>query len=477
MLAAAVWDHGRVLSRIGHRARGSAPRPARSRFALSLGLIAAAGLAVRLVYVLVLSPDLRGTGDSDYFYVLGGLIADGHGFSDSLIYQRTGELVPTALHPPLFPLLLAAAAEVGLNSYRAQRVVVCLVGAATIVLIGLLARRIAGPRAGLIAAALAALYPMLITADGAVMSESLFGLLLAAAMLAAYRLAEQPTTARAAVLGALIALAALARAEALLLLPLIVLPLALRPREGALRRLVVAGLACVLVIAPWTIRNWVEFDRFVPVSNNSGTLLAGANCDRTYSGEEIGRWVIDCVAEAPSGPILRSEAISAGVFRRHGLEYARDHAAELPGVSAVRLLRTASLYQPGWHARHAEGRERTMTFAGFVAFWLLAPVAVAGAVILRRRGQSLLVLAAPVVLALAITLIGYGEPRFRHGAELSVVVLAAVAIDRLARRQRAAPSALGDAGAGSAGSAVASPGDRGGLPNRRLRLSAGRSIA
>src|SRR5687768_6478419 len=93
MLPADVWDHGGVLSRIGHRARGSAPRPARSRFALHLALIAAAGLAARLVYVLIASRDLRGTGDSDYFYVLGGLIADGHGFSDSFVFQLSGEYV------------------------------------------------------------------------------------------------------------------------------------------------------------------------------------------------------------------------------------------------------------------------------------------------------------------------------------------------------------------------------------------------
>ena len=41
-----------------------------------------------------------------------------------------------------------------------------LVGTVTVVLVGLLARRVAGERAGLIAAAVAAVYPLLWLADG-----------------------------------------------------------------------------------------------------------------------------------------------------------------------------------------------------------------------------------------------------------------------------------------------------------------------
>jgi 4-amino-4-deoxy-L-arabinose transferase-like glycosyltransferase len=434
-----------MLDRIGHRVRGSA----RSRFARRLALIAAVGLALRLVYILLLSHDLRGTGDSDYFYVLGGLIARGHGFSDSLVYQLSGALVPTALHPPLFPLILAAAAKLGLGSYLAQRVVVALLGTGTIVLVGLLGRRAGGSeRVGLIAAAMAAAYPTLIAADGAVMSETLFGLLLAWSLLAAYRLRERPGVGRAALLGAAIALTSLARAEALLLLPLVALPVALRPRDGALRRVLAAGAACFVLIAPWTVRNWVVFDRFVPISNNSGTLIAGANCDRTYSGDEVGRWVIECVAGAPGGGPLGNEAVSAAEFRRHGLHYAGDHLSRLPLVEVVRLLRTASLYQPAWQARHAEARQEGMTIAGLACFYLLLPIAAAGAVRLRRRGEPLFILAAPVVLAIAITLVGYGELRFRHGAELTLVVLASIAVDGFLRRR--AGQATGARGAGSA---------------------------
>src|SRR4029078_10552721 len=94
-------------------------------------------------------------------------------------------------------------------------------------------RRLAGERAGLIAGALAAVSPTLIPADGALMSETLYGLLTAACLLAAYWLYDKPGLGRGAVLGVLVALAALTRGEALLLLPLLLIPLAWRHELAA----------------------------------------------------------------------------------------------------------------------------------------------------------------------------------------------------------------------------------------------------
>src|SRR3712207_9300748 len=105
--------------------------------------------------------------------------------------------------------------------FRSLRLLGAATGGATVALVGVLGRQLAGARAGLLAAGLAAVYPTLIAADGALMSESLFGLLVALSLLAAHRLLDAPGVGRALVLGALAGLAALTRGEALLLLPLV----------------------------------------------------------------------------------------------------------------------------------------------------------------------------------------------------------------------------------------------------------------
>ena len=52
------------------------------------------------------------------------------------------------------------------------------------------------------------------------------------------------------------------------------------PRPALLSRLAVVGVGMVLVIAPWTVRNVLALDTFIPIANNSGaTLWAGHNPD------------------------------------------------------------------------------------------------------------------------------------------------------------------------------------------------------
>ena len=62
---------------------------------------------------------------------------------------------------------------------------------------------------------------MLIAADGSVMSESLYVALVTAAMLLSYRALAEPSVARFALVGLVVGLAALTRADALFLAPIL----------------------------------------------------------------------------------------------------------------------------------------------------------------------------------------------------------------------------------------------------------------
>jgi 4-amino-4-deoxy-L-arabinose transferase-like glycosyltransferase len=424
----------------------------RRGFAPWLGAIAVTALAARLVHVLALTRGLRGHGDSAYYHELANLLADGRGF----VEPSNGN--PSALHPPLFPLLLGLPSLLGLDSYAAHRVAVSLVGTGTVVVVGLVGRRVAGERAGLIAAGVAAAYPVLIAADGAVMSETLFGLLTVLCALAAYRLLDRPTVGRAVALGALVGLAALTRGEGLLLLLLLGVPLAMRLPTRRVATLAAAALACLVVLAPWTVRNLSTFEKPVLLSTNEGGLIAGANCARTYSGRDIGGWDINCTFGDP----FADESVASASARRRGFDYAREHAGRVPIVVAARLARTFELLQPIRQAEHAEGRAAGIEVAGAIAFLALLPLGAYGALVLRRRAVALAPLLAPFGLAVFATVVGYGVPRFRHPADVALAVLAAVALD-----------ALVPAGAGSS---VASPRSEGaGGRTSRLSRRAGRS--
>jgi hypothetical protein len=110
-------------------------------------------------------------------------------------------------------------------------------------------------------------------------------------------------------------------------------------------------------------------------------------------------------------------------------------------VVAVRVLRAFDLWKPRSSARleaTIADRDLRAHQAGVLAYWLLLPLAAAGAVVLRRRGQPLRILLAPFALVVIVAAVGYGTTRFRVPAEVPIVVLAAVALAALVERRRPA---------------------------------------
>jgi 4-amino-4-deoxy-L-arabinose transferase-like glycosyltransferase len=428
-----------VPSRVGLRMGGAgyscalvttagAQRPG---FRLALLGIVAVGVVIRVVYTLVESPwPPPGLDDQFYFSALPKLLADGHGFVApfKLYFQHVS--VATAEHPPLYSVVLAGPSLIGLDSPDAQRLAGSVFGAGTIALVGLLGRRLAGDRAGLIAAGIAAIYPTLIAADGALMSETLYGLLTAASLLAAYRLIDAPRAGRAVVLGGLVALTALTRGEALLLLPFVLIPVLRKP--AGRRASLIALVAFLVVLTPWTARNWIVFNRPVAIATNSGTAVAGANCAVTYaSGDHLGGWYPPCIKEHPG----KNEAEHHAEALKDGVRYAGDHLGRLPVVLAARLGRVWSVYKP---FAIPEGRSVRVQKVGVIAFFLLVPLGAAGYFLLRRRGEVTWILLAPFIIVAVTALTTYGNLRFREPAEIALVVLAAVAADELLRRWRPA---------------------------------------
>jgi 4-amino-4-deoxy-L-arabinose transferase-like glycosyltransferase len=437
--------------------------PARA-FLPKLLALAALGLAVRLVYGFSLEDP---SGDAAFYHLVANKLADGEGFENPFLP------LPTAAHPPLFPHLLAVVSLLGGTGVDSHQAAGCALGAATAVPLGYAGRRLGGPATGLAAAALTAVYLPLVANDSLMMSESAYGLAVAIAVVAALRLADEPAPGRAFLAGLAVGAATLARAEALLLLLLVLVPLAWRAPARA-KAVGLALLGTLLVVLPWSARNLSAFDRVVLVSTNDGSVISGANCPATY-GPNLGGWDLGCsvragatgesaeleeralgealregrISEETTAQLLagesRNEAVVAARQRREGLDFVRDNLGDLPKVVAARVGRTWSLYRVSEQVRingffrGSPAWLEWLTVASFAVVFLLAA---AGAVLMRHERRRLLVLLAPVALVTVVSAAGFGTPRFRQAAEVVLVLLAAVALTRLsARRPRAGRSA------------------------------------
>ena len=316
-----------------------------------------------------------------------------------------------------------------------MRVGMAVIGTATVVAVIVLGRRLGGARAGLIAGALAAIYPCLWMNDGVVMSEALSALLCTLVLLGSYRLLGRPGPGVAAVTGALVGLAVLTRAELALLLPFVVAPaLLLRAGHRRWRELALVTAVAGVVVAPWALWNLTRFERPVLLSTNDGRTLRGANCEGTWYGPGTGLWTQEerCLPPVEGDPSMESSR-----YRRLAFDFVRERPARLPVVVAVRELRVWSLYAPGQMADYNLGEDRpaAASWAGTVMFWLLLPFGAAGLWALRAEGVPVLPLLGPFVLVAVTAAAFYGLVRFRVPAEISLVVLAAVGIDRLLARR------------------------------------------
>jgi 4-amino-4-deoxy-L-arabinose transferase-like glycosyltransferase len=416
-------------------------RRAPSSFAAGVALATLLGLALRLAYADG-ATNIPGGGDDDWYHAVANLVADGHGFTSPFravglaLVPTNGAAPPTAFHPPLFPLVLAGVSLLGGRSYAAHQTAGCVLGALAVPVMALLVRRLAGERAGLFAAAVTAVSLPLIANESVLMSESLYTATLAGALLAAVVLRDRPSPWRALALGAAVALAALTRSEALLLLPLLALPLLWRHW----RLLALAALGAALLIAPWTARNWVRFGQPVLISTNDGTVFAGANAPSTYHGPLAGFWNFAELARGPRLPA--NEARASDVLRRRGREYALDHAGRVPAVVGVRVLRTWGAWQPRQQVGIA------VVLGGHIHRWewaalafYAATLALAAVALARRR--DLWILATPAVLVTVTSAITFGGPRPRHALDVALAALAGIGIDRSVRALRGRRSTKG----------------------------------
>jgi 4-amino-4-deoxy-L-arabinose transferase-like glycosyltransferase len=264
----------------------------------------------------------------------------------------------------------------------------------------------------------------------------------------------------AALIGVAIGVAALTRGEGLLLLavPPVVWWGAMQRRE-VLVRTGLATLAAVLVIAPWTIRNAIVVDAFVPVSTNSAqTFWAGhnptANGGATYARGEI-------YAELQDLPPKQFEVEQARLLRREALEYMFENPLReltlIPrkllylGIGDSRAIQAGStLSQRASQGAPVTGgitpvvvpRATTAVLLGVVAdvFWygLLGLFVLALVVLWPALWRNPLGRAGVALTAISLVLYGfvlYGNFRYRMPLEPVMILLAAPLVTRVWERR------------------------------------------
>ncbi len=434
---------GLVLGAIGRRVFGERLDRRLSPFSSRLAIVTGLALAWRLITLVSINRINPSGGDPFFYHHQANMLADRVGYSEPFRWVDKGLAVPSAIHPPLMSTWLAVGSFGGARTFLGHKALTALLGVGVVIVAGLIGRRLAGDRAGIVVAVLVAAYPNLWVIDGTLWPEGVYSTMVGLAVLAAYRWWERPDVGSAALVGLAIALAALTRGEALFLYPILVVPLVLRRRGitwgDRVRSVVVIALVGLVLFAPWTIRNQKAFGSLVLLSTNGDEVLYYANCPKSYEGELIGYWSFTCQDDERdrTGEPPGNEAQKARYWRSLGIEYARDNADRIPTVVAARVLREVDLFRPGQNIQllRVEGRPEMASRLGQWAWWAMAPVGIWGLVVLRRRHVLIWPLVSLGLMVLVTTVYAYGAVRFRTPLELALLIGAGVALDHLWRRR------------------------------------------
>jgi len=371
-------------------------------------------------------------GDARVFVKTARAVSKGDGF----VFEGR----PSATHPPMFTLFLAAVDLTGNDDIGLRRNLAALVGSAGVVTITIasyrLARRAQLPAVTAAAwtGGIAAVYPAFWLNDAMLYSESLLLVTGGVLVLVACELCERPSLRWGVAFGGALGIAALTRAEVVV----IAVPVAIAYLVAGVRakrwtaylvHMLAAAFTLAVVLAPWAAYNQGRFSKPVVMTTTPGGTLAEVTCDSVFYGELLGYYNLGCL------PVLimlhPDESVSDARAMNVATRYLRQNAGRYPVQVAAAVGRSSELYRPAHNANLSalfEVRGFAGSFSAVFAHLLLMPLAVTGLVALRRRKVALAPFAGTVLsVVVAVAFIG-AIARMRLMVDISIVMLAGMGL-------------------------------------------------
>lgn len=448
-----------ALREWGRRALPSLP-PLSRRARQGLLVIVGVGAVLRVLWALKAQHpvELR---DPVLYLILADHVAAGDGYR----YGFEADQGVTAYYPPGYPLALGAVLWVvrllpgDVTAFDVAVWFNVALSVATIGLVFVLGRRLAGDRVGLVAAAIWALWPNLVLHSAVVLTETLFLFLLVLLLIVLLgdpASARLPGRARLITVGVLFGLTLLVRPVSAVIAPVFLVLWWGAGAKAALWRLTLVGVATLAVLVPWSIRSTLAMDEPVAMSLNFGdNLCLGHNPGATGGFGDLGAHCY--TAEGLQRPESETRRQSENIDR--AVDYIVDNPGETLRRTPSKLRITLQNDHDGLQVAEDFGeapllsddnRDLVKAVAnGF--YYLVAVAAIAGGVVLlrrpdpARRGLFLVVSGAAQLISPLAT---FGDARFKMPIYPTLAICAAVALvalwDLRARPAATAPPTPAD---------------------------------
>jgi len=366
--------------------------------------------------------------DSESYWALGRSIAQGQPYEFELF-----EVKHKVFRTPGYPILLAPIFLIGGENPPTMlaRTQAALLGTLTVLAVWWLGQMLFDNRAGLLAAAFAALYPGAISAGILILSEAPFCPLMVA-QLALWVAASKAETGRKiasyTILGGLAAAGAtLVRPSWLLFTPMAAgVAVLVGGRETTRKRqlYIAAGMLATMAVGmcPWWIRNARATGHFVPTTLQVGASLYDGLNPQANGGSDM-EFVEPITAEelaAYHGSREGFEYHLSGRFRERSLAWAADNKSRVAELAWVKVLRMWNIWPN--EASFSSWPLRLGVFFTYVPILIFGIIA---ALRTARLGWPYLLCWLPAAYFTMLHVVFVSSIRYRQPAMLGLMVLAA----------------------------------------------------
>lgn len=389
-----------------------------------------------------------------------------HFFSDSRIYIDIAKSIlaghaggKAVFMSPLYPYVLAIVEWATGNAALWMRILQCVIGAGTVLVVYAATARMFSRDAAYLAGLVVALYAPFVYYDNAIQIETLYAFFLACHLYALLRGLDKPSVAWLAAAGVFLGLSAALRSNIALFVPVLLVYLWRRKRLPLNRWIAAAAFtgAFLAVLVPFAVRNSSLAGEFVPVTSSGGlNLYAGNNpsADGLYrmparfdayadpSGSRI--------AERAEGRVLSPMEVS-NYWAGKAYAWIEAHPAAFAGLFVRKLalfFHYDEIEQLGLSMAFIRGEYDTILDLPLLPFIAVLFLAVAGMVLAFRAKKDVLpyvLFAGSYVLATAVFFVN-GRLRTPLAVVLAVFAGYALAVliqDIKAKRWTSSMPALG----------------------------------
>lgn len=417
-------------------------------------------LLVRIVYNLTIARNYVPIYDAALYNTLGRQLIDSGCYC---LYNHT----PSLSRPPLWPFILAIIYSFAGKEEFYGRLFYCFLGSGTCTIIYLFSKDLFGSKTALFSGILAAIYPCLFIYDGWLYTESLYTFCLTACIYTLYRLQLQykPFPKRllsekfwlnrvwqsllhhrwSLLCGLLIGLAALARPNGIFLLGLVVLWAILvllakiQTWKPVLIDTVLIACIALVIVLPWTFRNYQVSHSFVLVSTGMGEVLSGSYNDAVLDGDPAirGSWW-------PTPGSLRHDAYNYTLKddasdTARAFSWIRSHISALPYLFGLHFINMWIPYTYSHGLAFEESSGSPVYYIMIAMIKVLATLVISFALVglfLTWKQYKRQLLAVYLLLALVIlqNVLFYSDMRFRAPIEPMLILLAGRALYGLIHR-------------------------------------------